>query len=123
MFAEAEKVGAEILFNNNLAILLKEVRGERSLREFAELIGATHVSLRAWESGKGEPRMRVLGKIAQMKGWTLDQMESYLEGGQMPSEPQVQQLLAQIRSLPFSEAAQVAQVALETMSVKGEQTS
>jgi len=112
-----ERIEAETLFNKNLATLLKKLRGERSLREFADMIGATHVSLRLWESGKGEPRMRVLSKIASLKGWTLDELMVYLEGEPLPKEPRIPQLLAEVRSLPFEEAVQVAQVALETIAV------
>lgn len=118
-----ERTEAETLFNKNLAILLKELRGERSLREFAELIEATHVSLRLWESGKGEPRMRVLREIAYLKGWTLDELMVYLEGEPLPKEPRIPHLLAVVRSLPFSEVAQIAKVALETMAIKGQQAS
>ena len=115
-----ERAEAETLFNKNLAILLKELRGERSLREFADTIGATHVSLSSWESGKGEPRMRVLSKIAALKGWTLDELMVYLEGEPRPKEPRIPQLLAEVRSLPFEEAVQVAKVALETIATKGD---
>ena len=118
MFVELGK--PETLFNKNLAILLKELRGERSLREFAELIGATHVSLRTWEAGKGEPRMRVLGRIAAFKSWTLDELMLHLEGEPLPKGPRIPQLLAEVRSLPFEEAVQVAQAALETIATKGD---
>ena len=115
-----ERSEAETLFNKNLATLLKELRGERSLREFADMIGATHVSLRLWESGKGEPRMRVLSKIASLKDWTLDELMVHLEGSALPKGPRIPQLLAEVRSLAFEDAVQVAKVALETIATKGD---
>lgn len=113
-----ERSEAENLFNKNLATLLKELRSERSLREFAEMIGATHVSLRLWESGKGEPRMRVLRSIASLKGWTLDELMVYLEGSALPKPPRIPQLLAEVRSLPLEAVAKVAAVAVETLAAK-----
>jgi transcriptional regulator with XRE-family HTH domain len=107
-------------FNQKLATLLKELRGSRSYRDFAEMIGSTHTDVRRWESGKGEPRLRVLGKIAALRGWTLDELMVYLEGEALPKGPRIPQLLAEVRSLPFEDAVQVAKVALETIASKGE---
>ena len=119
MIALVEPNGTE--FSQKLAALLKQLRGDCSFREFAGALGTTHTNVRQWESGKGEPRLRVLGRIAALRGWTLDELMVYLEGDTIPKEPRIPQLLAEVRSLPFSEAAQVAKVALETMAIKGEQ--
>ncbi len=118
MFALVEP--SENEFNHKLATLLKELRGNCSFREFAAIIGTTHTNVRQWESGKGEPRLRVLGKIAALKGWTLDELMVYLEGEPRPKEPRIPQLLAEVRSLPFEDAVQVAKVALETIAIKRE---
>lgn len=107
-------------FNQKLAKLLKEVRGELSYREFAALIGANHSDVRRWELElKGEPKLRVLSKLATLRGWTLDELKVYLEG-EVPCVTPMTQLLAEVRSLPFEAAAQVAQAALETMARKRE---
>ena len=109
-----------IEFNQKLATLVRELRGSLSLRDFAEKIGASHTDVRRWESGKGEPRLRVLGKIAAFRGWTLDELMVYLEGEPLPKEQRIPQLLAEVRSLPFEDAVQVAKVALETIAAKGD---
>lgn len=111
-------LASEIEFNQKLATLVRELRGSLSLRDFAEKISATHTDVRRWESGKGEPRLRVLGKIAALRGWTLDELMVYLEGEALPKEPRIPQLLAEVRSLPFEDALQVAKVALETISTR-----
>lgn len=107
-----------IEFNQKLATLLKELRGSRSYRDFAEVIGASHTDVRRWESGKGEPRLRVLRKIAALRGWTLDELMVYLEGEVLPKEPRIPQLLAEVRSLPLEAVAQVAAVAVETLTAR-----
>ena len=109
-------------FNQNLAVLLKELRGDASFREFAAMIGTTHTNVRQWESGKGLPHLRVLGNIAALKGWTLDELKRHLEGQYLPSgTPQkltITQLLAEVRSLPLEAVAQVAAVAVETLATR-----
>ena len=110
-------------FNQKLATLIKEMRGNCSFREFAGIIGTTHTNVRQWESGKGEPSLRVLRKIAAQRGWTLDELMVYLEGSALPKGPRIPQLLAEVRSLPFEDAVQVAKVALETIANKGESSN
>ena len=44
----------------------------------------------------------------------------HLEGEPLPKGPRIPQLLAEVRSLPFEEAVQVAQAALETIATKGD---
>ncbi|MCL1475825.1 hypothetical protein [Argonema antarcticum] len=114
-------VERDLGFNQRLATLVSELRGNCSYREFAEMIGAFHSDVRRWELElKGEPKLRVLAKIASLRGWTLDELMVYLEGEAPPAVFSISQLLAEVRSLPFEAAAQVAQAALETMSTKGE---
>ena len=110
-------------FNQKLATLIKELRGNCSFREFAATIGTTHTNVRQWEFGKGEPSLRVLRKIAAQRGWTLDELMVYLEGPALPKGPRIPQLLAEVRSLPFEDAVQVAKVALETIANKGESSN
>lgn len=105
--------------NQRLVALLKELRGNSSYREFAATIGTTHTNVRQWESGKGEPRLRVLGKIAALRGWTLDELMIYLEGELPPEEQRITQLLAEVRSLSLEAVAQVAAVAVETLAIRG----
>lgn len=116
----AQVNSTETEFNQRLAALLIELRGNCSLREFAHQIGVSHNDVRRWESGKGEPRLRVLGKIAALKGWTLDELKIYLEGELPSRELTVQKVMADVRALKFEEVVQVAQVALETIATKGD---
>lgn len=117
MVAQVNSSGTE--FNQRLAALLIELRGDFSLREFAHRIGASHNDVIRWESGRGEPRLRVLGKIAAQKGWTLDELKKYLDGELPTRELNVQRIVADVRSLPFEEVAQVAAAAVETLATRG----
>ncbi|HAZ49364.1 MAG TPA: hypothetical protein DDW76_27985 [Cyanobacteria bacterium UBA11369] len=114
-------VERELGFNQRLATLIAELRGNRSYREFAETIGAFHSDVRRWEVElKGEPKLRVLAKIAALRGWTLDELMIYLEGEAPFQMLSITRLLAEVKNLPFEAAAEVAQAALETMAAKRE---
>ena len=109
--------------SDRLVNLVRELRGDLSQRQFAKKLDVSDSSVYFWEAGMAWPGTQNLKKLAKMKGWTLDELQAYLEGEVPVRTLTVQQLLAEVRSLPFSEAAQVAKVALETMAMKGEQVS
>ncbi len=116
-----------------LANLLKELRGERSQRSFAKLFGVSNQTVQNWEKQRAWPDDENLERLAKLKGWTLEQLKTHLNGETTADESvscadvsedselplYVQQLLAEVRALPFQAAAKVAQVALETMTAKG----
>jgi len=112
---------------DRLVSLLQELRGDLSQRQFAKDMGVTHSTVQSWEAKMSWPGTQNLKKLASLKGWSLDQIQSYLEGGLIEVsavdwvEIPVSRILLAVRSLPFEGAAQVARVALETMAVKGEQ--
>jgi transcriptional regulator with XRE-family HTH domain len=120
-----------------LANLVKELRGERSQRSFAKLLRVSNQAVQNWEKEKTWPDEENLQRLAQLKGWTLKQLQAYLAGEPQADEGvicadmgeisertiNIQQLLAQVRMLPFQAAAQVAQAALETMAIRGEKAS
>lgn len=109
--------------SDRLVDLVRELRGDLSQRQLAKKLGVSDSSVHFWEAGTAWPGTQNLKKLAKMKGWTLDELQAYLEGEVPRRSLSVQQLLAEVRSLPFSEAAQVAKVALETMAIKGQQAS
>ena len=117
-----------------LANLVRELRGERSQRSFAKLFSVSNQAIQYWEKERTWPDDDNLQRLAELKGWTLLQLQAYLEGKPRADEglnctdiseiseqaPNVQQLLVQVRSLPFEDAVQVAKVALETIATKGD---
>lgn len=122
-------------FKKKLANLVRELRGEASQRSFAKLLGVSNQAIQNWEKERTWPDDDNLQRLADLKGWTLKQLQAYLEAETQAgegvncasfgdaSEPalNVQRLLAEVRMLPFQAAAQVAKVAVETMAIRGEQ--
>ncbi|MFP5271184.1 helix-turn-helix domain-containing protein [Coleofasciculus sp.] len=103
-----------------LAALVLELRGGLSQRQFAKKLGVSFSAVQSWEVGTSWPGTQNLTRIAQLKGWSFDELQHYLEGETLSPRLSVNQLLAEVRSLPFESAVQVARVALETMAIKGE---
>lgn len=127
-----------------LANLVKELRGDKSQRNFAKLLGVSYYAVQSWEKQAALPDEKNLQKLADLKGWTLLQLQIYLQGSELQKKPivdgagdsswlesvrnghstkalcwSIDDLIAEVRALPFEAAAKVAQVALETMTAKG----
>jgi transcriptional regulator with XRE-family HTH domain len=111
---------------DRLVALLEELQGDLSKRKLAKQLGVSPSSVHFWATRMSWPEPSSLRKLAKMKGWTMGELQAYLEGEHLEGEQfeqslTVQQLLAEVRSLPFEAAAKVAKVALETMEAKGSQ--
>lgn len=128
-----------------LASLVRELRGSKSQRSFAKLLGVSYYAVQTWEKQAVWPDDDNLEKLANLKGWTKDQLQLYLHISQaapstslnnssighsqarnikptdstQPLGLSIADLLAEVRALPFEAAVQVAQVALETIEAKG----
>ncbi len=128
-----------------LASLVRELRGNKSQRSFAKLLGVSYYAVQTWEKQAVWPDDDNLEKLANLKGWTKEQLQLYLHISQVapsaslsnssigysqarnvkptdstqPMGLSIADLLAEIRALPFEAAVQVAQVALETIEAKG----
>lgn len=61
-----------------LAKLLKNMRGDYSYRDFQQKIGINYASLRAWEKQESFPTLESLEIIAKAKGWTVIRLLQYL---------------------------------------------
>jgi len=103
-----------------LTALVLDLRGNLSQRQFAKKLGVSFSAVQSWESGMSWPGTQNLRSLARLKGWSFEELQFYLEGEQPPRSLTVQQLLAEVRSLPFEDAVQVAKVALETISARGD---
>jgi len=51
-----------------------------------------------------------------LRGWTLDELKTYLEGELPKRELSVQKIMADLRSLPLEAVAQIAAAAVETLA-------
>jgi transcriptional regulator with XRE-family HTH domain len=99
---------------SRLKELLQNLRGERSIREFASANGFSNSAWRVWEAMGSIPNSESLKKIARLKGWTLEQLVAYLRTGDETSLPySIEDLLEYARKLPLEERVELARRILE----------
>lgn len=99
-----------------LATFIQELRGSKSQRQLAKLLGVSQGTVNLWGSGQSWPETENLVKLAELKGWELQDLQSYLIKGQLPDPEPLEQILNKVRSLPLEAVAQVAAVAVETLA-------
>lgn len=61
-----------------LADLIKDLRGNETQRRFARSIGVSYTSIQDWEKQIRLPGKKNLQRIAQLQGWTYDQLVLFL---------------------------------------------
>jgi transcriptional regulator with XRE-family HTH domain len=63
-----------------LADAVRELRGDRSQREFGEIIGVAQSTVAGWEGGKNTPNLENIEKLANIRGQTPEDFVAYLYG-------------------------------------------
>jgi transcriptional regulator with XRE-family HTH domain len=101
-----------------LATYVREIRGSQSQRQFAKRLGVSQSSVNLWESGQSWPETENLEKLAAFKGWSLQDFQTYLVEGKLPSSDPLDQVLRILRSLPTEAVAKVATEAVETLAAR-----
>ncbi|MEB3359653.1 MAG: helix-turn-helix transcriptional regulator [Synechococcales bacterium] len=86
-----------------LAQLLKELRGRKTQREFAKLLGTSYTALQDWEKQVRLPREENLKRIAQLKGWPEEELLHYLfhasaNSESLPEDP-LEAIMVQVQTL------------------------
>ena len=64
---------------NKFANVVKTLRGKKTYREFAEMIGVSHPTIKAWEEGIHQPKKKAVERIAALRGETYQEFMAYLE--------------------------------------------
>lgn len=64
---------------NKFATVVKTLRGKKTYREFAAMMGVSHPTIKAWEEGIHEPKKKAVERIAALRGETYQEFMAYLE--------------------------------------------
>ncbi len=99
-----------------LATFIQELRSSKSQRQLAKQLGVSQGSVNLWESGQSWPDTGNLEKLAILKGWELQDLQTYLTKGELPDPEPLEQILKMVRSLPSEAVAQIAAAAVETLA-------
>lgn len=97
--------------------IIKLARGSMSQRAFGKLLGVSTTAVQLWEKGVNVPDTENLAKIAARLGYKLDEILSYLAGKPVPEPLDLAQILKQIKVMPLSQVAMIAQAAAERFAV------
>jgi transcriptional regulator with XRE-family HTH domain len=62
---------------------LKELRRRQLLtqRELGERVGVSFQTVQSWESGKSQPRLRHIGRLAEVLGVSADELLEEFDAG------------------------------------------
>lgn len=82
---------------------VKALRGNRDREEFSKIVGVSRPTIIGWENCKVVPKRESLELIAQMRGESLDEFLSFIEGAKR-RDP-MDRLLNQIAGLSEEQIA------------------
>ncbi|MGB3755120.1 MAG: helix-turn-helix transcriptional regulator [Rivularia sp. (in: cyanobacteria)] len=89
--------------------IVKMARGSISQRAFGKLLGVSPTAVQLWEKGESIPDTRNLAQIAERAGYTMEELLHYLGLKQTSETSDVNQIIKQIKVMPLSEVAKIAQ--------------
>ncbi|MBW4661208.1 MAG: helix-turn-helix domain-containing protein [Drouetiella hepatica Uher 2000/2452] len=104
--------GNDELAKEKLAQLIKELRGHTTQREFAKLLGTSYTSVQDWEKQIRLPKEDNLKRIAQLKGWTQEELLRHLffldDQAEVISTNPMEVLIPQIQTLSLPQMQQLS---------------
>ena len=103
---------------DRLTKLIRELRQSQSQRQFAKRLGVSQSAVNLWESGRAWPEAENLKKLAALKGWNLEEIQTYLIKGELSASEPLDQILNMVRSLPSEAVVKIAAVAVETLAAR-----
>lgn len=110
---------AELVEQERLSQLLRQMRGSRSQRFFANQLGVSQTALRDWENCRIFPHDGNLALIAQVNGWSLEQLKYFLQTGACPDESAFGRLLEDLNRLQASQAIKAMKVLVRRLETVG----
>lgn len=78
--------GEDNLAKKRLAKFLKQLRGKATQRQFAKQLGTSYTALQDWEKQIRLPNNESLKRIAQLKGWTHEELVRHVFCPDTPPE-------------------------------------
>lgn len=100
--------------------IIKLARGSMSQRAFGKILGVSATAVQMWEKGVKVPDTENLAQVAARAGYTMEELLSCLEGKPIPETSDLSLILRQIKYMPLSQVAQIAQAAAERFATVAE---
>lgn len=96
-----------------LGEVVKTARDSMSQRSFAKLLGVSYTTVQLWEKGESIPDVVNLVNIADRAGYTMEELLNYIGVKPQPQSSDVNQIVKQIKVMPLSQVAIIAEVAVK----------
>lgn len=94
-----------------LSTVISEIRGNRSQREFARVLGVSYAALRTWEKCESVPGLENLKVIAAAAGLTLEQLLHKVKGKEAESAAKTaKDIMPLVSQLSPEETAKLVQL-------------
>jgi transcriptional regulator with XRE-family HTH domain len=100
--------------------VVKMARGSMSQRAFAKLLGVSATAVQLWEKGDNIPDIGNLAKIAAKAGYTMEEVLNYIGAKPLQEPSDLNDIIKQIKSMPLSEVATIAQAAVARLAAAAE---
>lgn len=99
-----------------LSELIKEIRGDDSLRKLARELGVSAVAVCSWENCDSVPAFDSLDAIAKKRGWTIYELLSYLREEDM--SPNTDKIFQDAMTLTAKDKIRLASLLLASNDVQ-----
>lgn len=96
--------------------LIREVRGDKSLRKISRELKVSPVAVSSWEHGDSIPTVESLEKVARLKGWDIYQLLRYLRNEE--PAPSIDEAIKLAMQLPTYEKLRLATLLLTSEDVQ-----
>ena len=103
--------------------VVKMARGSMSQRGFGKLLGVSATAVQLWEKGETIPDTTNLAKIAAKAGYTMEEVLNYIGAKPLQEPSDLNDIIKQIKSMPLSEVATIAQAAVARLAAAAESSA
>lgn len=101
---------------SRLSKLIKDLKGDGSLRELARRLDLAVGTVENWEKGRSLPDLDNLYKLAAFAGMPADALVRYLDGDSLPDPYSLEQIAGRIRAMDKADIPIVAQAFMDRLA-------
>ena len=114
----------DITATERLASLIKKLRGDKSQRQFARVLGVSYAAVRSWEESESMPGLSSLEKIAAYSNQSLKDLLDYIKDeGEDKSQVTeftptylAEDLIPTVKNMPKKEKSKLAQFLIQELA-------
>jgi len=96
-----------------LTKVLEIAQGSRSRRAFSKMLGVSPTAVLLWERGESIPDLENLMKIAELSGYTLEELIYYLTEKTVPQPDLLDKMLKEIQQMPLEEVIKITSAGIQ----------